>query len=123
MEPAVISRTLALILVLIAAGAILLSGCTPRRPELQTRVQTVEVDRPIHAPCPARSDVPAVPRRVAEDHPTMPRVPDGSPDWQAVSRILGAKVIELFGYIAQADAIMRACSAPGTGSSQPLQPR
>jgi len=98
---------------LILAGALLCcAGCFAQHPELQTRVQTVEVRTPVRAPCPDIADVPALPRRVAAEHPTMPRLPDGSEDWHAISRILGAKVLELFGYADRADALLQNCSRP-----------
>ena len=82
-----------------------LAGCaSTQTPEPRIVTQTVNV--PVRAPCPDPSDVPQVPRRVAEEHPTMP----ADPNEQA--RILGAKVIELFGYAVRADALLRGCSAP-----------
>ena len=84
-----------------------LAACA-HAPELQTRVQTVEVRVPVHAPCPAEADVPALPARVAAEHPALPTDPNEQ------ARILGAKIIELFTYAERADGILRACarSAP-----------
>ena len=90
----------------IAFMAFLIAGCG-QPPELNTRVETVMVDRPVRAPCPEPQDVPALPRRVAEDNPAMP----ADPNEQA--RILGAKVIELFTFAERALGIMTECSRPG----------
>ena len=82
-----------------------LAGCaTTPAPEPRIVTQTVNV--PVRAPCPDPGDVPTLPRRVAEEHPTMP----ADPNEQA--RILGAKVIELFGYAVRADALLRGCAGP-----------
>lgn len=106
----------------ILAAALCAAACAQQPPPVE--IQTaVPADQPVAAPpaaaapvaaprvpCPNPADIPAVPARVAAQHPTMPRRPDGSVDWQEVSRILGAKIIELFAYVGPADAIMRTCS-------------
>lgn len=90
----------------------LLAACRSGPPELQTRVETVTVNVPTRAPCPEPSDVPTLPRRVQDENPAMPTLPDGSPDYAAISRILAAKVIELFTFGDRSVAIMTECSRP-----------
>jgi hypothetical protein len=90
---------------------ILLAGCGGgERPAREITV-VKEVPVPYHQPCPGPGVAPVVPKRVAEEHPVMPKdpaQPDGI-DWKKVSRVLGAKVAELFGYAGEADAVMKEC--------------
>lgn len=88
----------------------LLAGCATTEPAVREVTVIKEVPVPYLAPCPRPEDKPAVPRRVAEEVPAMPALATGDPDWPAISRILGAKVLELFSYADQADAVMDACS-------------
>jgi hypothetical protein len=93
------------------AAVFLLAGCASTPPPREITV-TKEVPVPYHEPCPKQADKPVVPKHVADEHPQMPKAADGTTDWYAVSRILGAKIIELFGYADRADGIMTACSKP-----------
>lgn len=97
---------------------LLLGGCaaTATPPREVTVIKEVPV--PYHQPCPAEADKPVVPKRVAEENPAMPKLSDGSPDWHGISRILGSKVLELFGYAGEADAVIQECSKP-RGASPP----
>jgi hypothetical protein len=100
------------VLLLLIGLALLLSACAQTPAPVREVTVTKEVPVPYHEPCPKQADKPAVPKRVAEENPAMPVLADGTTDWQGVSRILGAKVLELFGYADRADGIMGACSKP-----------
>jgi hypothetical protein len=96
---------------LILAAAILsVAACTT--PKVREVTVTKEVPVPHYQPCPKAEDVPVLPKRVAEEHPTLPKQADGTEDWKAISRILSAKVLELFGYGEQADALLTECARP-----------
>lgn len=102
----------ALTIALLAAGA-MLSGCT--KPDVREVTVIKEVPVPYHQPCPAAADKPVVPKRVAEEHPSMPAPKDGTMQAaldaaNAQVRILAGKVLELFGYADEADGVMTACS-------------
>ena len=88
----------------IAAILMLLAAC--QTPPVREVTVTRDVPVPYYQPCPKAADKPAVPRRVAEEHPVMPIDPTEQ------ARILAAKVLELFGYAGQADAVMTECSRP-----------
>lgn len=98
----------------IIAATLLLAAC--QTPPVREVTVIKEVPAPYHLPCPKAEDKPVVPKRVAEEHPAMPTLADGAPDYAAVSRILAAKVLELFGYADQADAVMTACSKERGGT-------
>lgn len=101
---------LAPVLMLIALLAVFVSACSTTPTPPTTVYKNVPVPYP--APCPKPGDKPAVPKHVAEEHPTMPATAAGTTDWQAVSRILGDKVLEMFIYAHKADGVMEACSRP-----------
>lgn len=85
--------------------ALSLAACAGTPPvEFRDREVIREVPVPFREPCPNEGQVPTLPNRVAAEHPTMPADPGER------ERILGAKVAELQGYAATADAIMRTCS-------------
>lgn len=93
-------------LVIPTIAALALSACSTTPKEVVREVTvTREIPVPYHQPCPA-SDKPVVPKRVADEHPVMPA------DGAARERILAAKVLELFGYAMQADAVMTECGRP-----------
>lgn len=89
-------------LVMAVAAAFLMTGCASTHTPGPTVYKEVPV--PYHAPCPKPGDKPALPKRVAAEHPVMPA------DHDARERILAAKVLEWIGYGDQADAVMTACS-------------
>jgi len=83
---------------------LLLTACAT--PQVREVTVTKEVPVPYHQPCPKVEDKPAAPKHVAEENPVMPT------DLAAQTRILAAKVLELFSYADKADGIMTACSKP-----------
>lgn len=93
-------------LVLIAAIAV--AGCAGMTPPVEFRDREVvrEVPVPFREPCPNPEEIPDTPNRIAAEHPVMPDDPGER------ERILGAKVAELQGYAAVAEAIMATCAAP-----------
>jgi hypothetical protein len=101
-------------LMLIGFLAIVVSGCAVATPPPVREVTvTKEVPVPYAAPCPKPEDQPVLPSRVSDDRPVMPTDPKtGLPDYKAIAAILSEKVIDLFSYGHQADAVMSACSHP-----------
>lgn len=91
---------------ILLGAALLLPGCTKTVVEYRDRVVTKEVLVPVRQPCPEAGAVPVPPRRIAEEHPVRPATAEER------ERILGAKVAELQGYVAEADAVMRSCAKP-----------
>lgn len=87
-----------------------LVGCATTPPPVE-RVVIKEVPVPYHQPCPKASDLPQVPARVASET-AVPRDAAGNTDWLAVSRVLGAKVLEWITYGEKADGLLSACSRP-----------
>jgi PBP1b-binding outer membrane lipoprotein LpoB len=101
-------------LLVIIGLCLLFSACATTPTPIREVTVTKEVPVPYHQPCPNAVDIPGVPKRVAEEHPVMPKdaaQADGI-DWHAVSRILADKVLELFGYADKANGIMQACAKP-----------
>jgi hypothetical protein len=97
------------------AAALLLAGCAHTTPT--ERVVTHDVSVPYDRPCPAKTDIPPMPKTVHEEHPTMPEAKDKAAIDQllgaaaARERILAGKVLEFETYAERADAILRACAA------------
>lgn len=116
---------------MLAAALLGLAGCATTPPPAE-RIVTRDVLISVRAPCPDEKDIPAVPKSVHEEHPTIPANAVPAPKdladaaaWisylkgevdasHARERILAAKVLEDRNYIEPADRIMRRCAAPSS---------
>ena len=94
------------LLMIVCALVIVAALAACQTPAVREVTVTKEVPAPYAAPCPKPEDKPIRPKRVAEDHPTMP----ADPGEQA--RILAAKLLEWLTYGDAADGVMTACSKP-----------
>jgi hypothetical protein len=81
------------------------------------KIVTRDVPVPYYQPCPKAVDIPAPPKLVHEEHPTMPEAADKAAVDQllgaaaARERILAAKILEYRTYSERAGAILHACAA------------
>jgi hypothetical protein len=118
------------------ASILLLAGCATTSPPAE-RIVTHDVLISVRAPCPAEADIPAKPKTVHEENPSMPANAVPTPKdladaaaWISYlrgevdashkrERILAGKVLEDRNYIEPADRIMRRCAKPPAPSDPP----
>ncbi|HEY1605639.1 MAG TPA: hypothetical protein VGF77_08560 [Allosphingosinicella sp.] len=102
---------------LLCTAPLLLTACATTAPPAD-HIVTREVPVPYYQPCPKAADIPAPPKSVHEEHPTMPEAADKAAVDQllgasaARERILAGKVLEYRTYAERADAILHACADP-----------